>query len=86
MPRVIIIAKCPYSFRIFSLRASDLLFNAIDEYFPTKYPIAEKAITEIRETAKPPGNPRKTPFKYITILDGTGRKISETRIIKLNNA
>lgn len=51
-----------------------------------KYPAIEDKITETKESRNPPAKPRIVPFRYITILEGTGKTISETRIMKLKTA
>lgn len=86
MPRVIKIAAYPYFPSIFLAEISTSLFNIAEEPRPIKYPMTEDKITEIKDSKKPLSIPRIAPFEYIMMLDGTGKMMSETRIIKLNEA
>lgn len=83
IPREMIIANAPYlliSAKAFSF--FDLSYWK-EERLPAKYPIPEETITEKSESNAPIKNPKIIPLTNITILDGTGRNISDASTTKL---
>ncbi len=55
----------------------------IPNTLPMEYPITLESISETNDSTDPDQIPKTYPFRYITMLDGMGSTMSDTKLGKL---